>query len=58
MPILIFLMLLFIGLGLVWVVGAGLLIGTVISRVPNALDAVLDYKGKNCACHFPFGHHV
>ncbi len=58
MLLLVFFMLLFVGLGLIWVVGAGVLAGAVISRVPNFLDAVLNYKGKNCACHFPFGPHV
>jgi hypothetical protein len=58
MPILIFFMLLFIALGLVWLVGAGLLAATVVSSLPRVFDKVLDYKGKSCACHFPFKHHV
>ncbi len=56
MPILVFFMLLFIGLGLIWVVAAGLLLGTVISGIPGALDKMLDYKGEHCVCHFPFKH--
>ena len=57
MPFLIVFMLLFVGLGLVRIVAAGLLAGTVFARVPNILDKVLDYKGKHCACTFPFGRH-
>jgi hypothetical protein len=56
MFILVFFMLLFVGLALIWVVAAGLLFGTVISGIPSALDRILDYKGTNCACHFPFKH--
>ena len=56
MPILVFFMLLFIGMALVWVVAAGLLLGTVISGIPGALDKMLDYKGKHCVCHLPFMH--
>lgn len=58
MPFLVFFMLLFVFLGLLWVVGAGLLVGTLVSRVPNVLDKILDYKGENCACHFPFKHEM
>ena len=56
MPILVFFMLLFIGMALVWVVAAGLLLGTVISGIPGALDKMLDYKGEHCVCHLPFMH--
>jgi hypothetical protein len=56
MPILVFFMLLFIGIALIWVVAAGLLLGTVISGIPGALDKMLDYKGEHCVCHFPFMH--
>ena len=58
MPFLIFFMLLFVALGLIWIVGAGLLVGTLFSGIPHVLDKVLDYKGTHCACHFPFKHHV
>ena len=59
MPFLIFFMLLFLCLGLIWVIAAGLLVGTLVSRIPNVLDRALDYKGPGyCACHFPFQHHT
>jgi len=58
MPFLIFFMLLFILLGLLWVAGAGLLLGTAISRLPKVLDRIFDYKGRSCTCHFPFKHPV
>ncbi len=54
MPILIFMMLLFIGLGLIWVIAAGVMVGTLVAGIPNVLDKVLDYKGENRADHFPF----
>ena len=57
MPFFIFFMLLFVALGLIWIVGAGLLVGTVLSGIPHVLDKVLDYKGKHCACSFPFHEH-
>jgi hypothetical protein len=58
MPILVLFMLLFIVLGLIWVVGACLLVGNLVSGLPRVFDNVLDYKGKNCACRFPFKHHT
>jgi len=56
MPFLVVFMLLFIGLALVWVIGAGLLFGTLLSRIPNLLDKALVSKSEHCACHFPFKH--
>jgi hypothetical protein len=57
MPILFVFMLLFVALGLIWIVGAGLLVGTLFSGIPHVLDKVLDYHGKHCACSFPFHEH-
>jgi hypothetical protein len=57
MALFIFFMLLFVALGLVWLVAAGLLVGTLFSGIPRVLDRVLDYKGKHCACSFPFHEH-
>ena len=50
-------MLLFAVLGLLWIAGAALFFGAVLSHVPKALGAALDYKGGLCGCHFPFRHH-
>jgi hypothetical protein len=58
MPFLIVMILVFVLLGMLWVIGAGLLLGTALSGVPGVLDRILNYKGKNCACHFPFKHHT
>lgn len=57
MPFLIFFMLLFVVLGLIWVVAASLLASTALAGIPHVLDKVLNYKGKHCACSFPFGPH-
>jgi len=57
MPFLIVFMLLFLGLGLIWIVAAGLLAATALSRSPRVIDKILDYHGKHCACSFPFHHH-
>lgn len=56
MPLLILFLILFGILALAWVAAAGLLVGTTLSRTPNLLDKVLNYKGKHCACHFPERH--
>ena len=56
MPFLILFMLVFILLAVVWVIGAGLLLGTLLSNGARTLGSTLDYKGKKCACHFPFRH--
>ncbi|HJT88281.1 MAG TPA: hypothetical protein VJ732_10505 [Bryobacteraceae bacterium] len=37
-----------------WVLAGGLLMGTLVSRGPVSLEKILNYKGKNCACRFPF----
>ena len=42
---------------LTWLLAGGLLFGTLASRGPGALDKILNYKGEDCACHFPFKHH-
>ncbi len=52
MPFFVFFMLLFIVLALVWVVAAGLLIGTFFAGTPRFLERVFDYKGPHCVCHF------
>jgi hypothetical protein len=57
MPLFIFFMLLFIVLGLIGFVAAGLLVGTLFSGIPHVIDRMLDYKGKHCACSFPFHEH-
>jgi len=57
MPLLIFFMLLFILLGMLWVIGAVLLVATVFSGGPSrVMDRLTDYKGRHCTCHFPFKH--
>jgi hypothetical protein len=40
-----------------WLIAGGLLAGAVTSGIPALLDRVLDYKGPNCACHFPMKQH-
>ncbi|MBZ5577749.1 MAG: hypothetical protein LAP40_14405 [Acidobacteriia bacterium] len=57
MPFLIVFMLLFVGLGLIWIVAAGLLAATALSRSPRVIDKVLDYQGKHRACYYPFHRH-
>lgn len=57
MPLLIFFMLLFIGLGLIWVVAAGLLAANYASGGMHLLERTLEYKGGPCACHFPPRYH-
>ena len=56
MPFLIFFMLIFILLGMLWLIGAGLLFGTALSRLPRVAGRMFAYKGRYCTCHFPFKH--
>jgi hypothetical protein len=56
MPLLILFMVLFILLAFIWIIGAGALLTTLFSNSARGLGSVLDYKGKKCACHFPFRH--
>jgi hypothetical protein len=58
MPILIFCMLLFILLGILWLIGAGLLFGALLGKTGAGVGSALDYHGKNCACRFPFRGHT
>jgi hypothetical protein len=57
MPILVPFMILFIVLGLLWVVAAGLLVGNLVSRAPRLLERVLEHKEENCACYLGLKHH-
>jgi len=57
MPVLVPFLLLFVALALLWVIAAGLLVGTLIVRAPSVLDRVLDHKGDNCACYLGLKHH-
>lgn len=45
MPVLVPFLLLFVMLGLLWVVAAGLLVGTLIVHAPRVLEKMLDHKG-------------
>jgi hypothetical protein len=56
MPFFIFLMLVFILLGMLWVIGAGLLLAGFFSGAARGLEQIFDYRGRNCTCHFPFKH--
>jgi uncharacterized membrane protein YedE/YeeE len=58
MPLLVFFMLVFVLLGALWVIGAGLLLAGVISGTAKGLGEMLDYRGRRCTCHFPFKHPV
>jgi hypothetical protein len=58
MPILIFCMLLFILLGILWIIGAGLLFGTILSRMGENAGKALDHESSNCVCHFPYRGHT
>lgn len=58
MPFLILLMLVFLLLGMLWVIGAGLLIAGFFSGTSRGLGQVFDYHGRHCTCHFPFKHPV
>ncbi len=40
-----------------WVIAGGVLAGAVTAGIPGLLDRILDYKGANCACHFPMKPH-
>jgi hypothetical protein len=57
MPILVPFLLLFVMLGLLWVVAAGLLVGTLIVHAPRVLEKMLDHKGDTCACYLGLKHH-
>jgi hypothetical protein len=57
MPILVPFLLLFVMLGLLWVVAAGLLVGTLAKQAPRVLEKMLDHKGDNCACFLGMKHH-
>jgi len=57
MPILVPFLLLFVMLGLLWVVAAGLLVGTLAKQAPRILEKMLSHKGDNCACFLGMKHH-
>jgi hypothetical protein len=57
MPILVPFLLLFVALGLLWVVAAALLVGTLIVQAPRVLERVLDHRGDNCACYLGLKPH-
>ncbi len=58
MPLLIFAALLFVLLGLLWVIGAGVLFGVALSNTRPTLDRILDHRGGRCACRFPLRDHT
>lgn len=57
MPVLVPFLLLFVMLGLLWVVAAGLLVGSLVINAPHVLEKMLDYKGDHCACYLGMKHH-
>jgi hypothetical protein len=50
-------LILFVVLGLLWVVAAGLLIGTFVVHAPAAWEKMLDHGEKNCACYLGLKRH-
>ena len=57
MLILVPFLLLFVILGLFWLAGAGLFVGTLTARAPRFLDKIFDHGEKNCACYLGLKHH-
>ena len=57
MPILVPFLLLFVMLALLWVIAAGLLVGTLIVNAPRVLERMLSHRGENCACYLGLKHH-
>jgi hypothetical protein len=49
-------LLLFVMLGLLWVIAAGLLVGNLITHAPRVLR-MLNHKGDHCACYLGMKHH-
>jgi hypothetical protein len=50
-------LLLFITLGLLWVVAAGLLVAHFVLRAPSAMEKMLDHGEQNCACYLGLKRH-
>jgi hypothetical protein len=50
-------MLLFLMLGLLWVLAAGMLIATYIVRAPLILEKMLDHGEDHCACFLGLKQH-
>jgi hypothetical protein len=57
MPVLVPVFILFLMLGLLWVIGGALFVGTVIAKVPHVLAKGLEHDEKNCACYLGLKHH-
>ena len=57
MPVLIPFLLLFVMLGLLWVIAVAVLVGALIFRAPRALEKIFGHGEEHCACYLGLKHH-
>ena len=50
-------MLLFVMLGLLWVLAAGVLVAAYLVRAPRVLEKMLDHGEEHCACFLGLKQH-